>query len=355
MEKRKVSILFGGVSSEHDASVKSFEHILNELKQVTEFLKFEICDIIYLTRERDAIINEFKNKCSIDDYMVGIKQSLAIVFGNVIEKDRFVYSVLHGQNGEDGNFQGLSKFLGLKGNHGSTLSCSLGMSKYHMNNYVCNIDNLQLPKTCVIRNESEMNLVSEIFMNQDIIIKPNSLGASLFTKKIRCSGQNNHEIQELITTILQYDSKVLVQDCINGNEYTCGCLKINGDIKILPLINIVTKNNFFGHDEKHISGLNNEIIVYEHQETKQLELIKEISKKLFFELDFQNKARFDYIINNDGIFFLEVNPFPGLMKNSLFTKMLKAAEISIMKLIEIEMENFYIDDNKQTTIHYKID
>jgi D-alanine-D-alanine ligase len=316
--------------------------------------------VYYITRDRAVI----KNKCDFnknpDSFINGEKRlSLAEAVHMISKSDEFIFSLLHGQMGEDGHFQGIAKAMGIMGTFGSVLSSSLSMSKYHMAQFVAaRYPQFTLIPTILI-TATDLEFLSEKlnpFYGLEIVVKPNSLGASLFTEKITLNDQALAHVEKLVSNILRYDTMVLVQRYIAGKEYSCGCLEIYNDVLVLPLINIKTKDNFFGHQEKHKQGKAVEILVNDYELDSNLTTIKEVFKDLFTNLLFENMCRFDFIVSPDiQVYFLEANPLPGLMKNSIFPKMIKACGIEVHNLPEIFYENSLSRNNKETKIEYEID
>lgn len=356
--KSTLLVLFGGVSSEHDASCKSFEHINKKLTSEKISENFSEIKIGFINRAGKSSISNHIPGESISYYQKKPSSMSATELCQYMDKDNiFVYSILHGQHGEDGCIQGLAEFLSIRGSFGSVLGCSLAMSKYHCNRFVSGtFRGLKVPKTLAVSSLNGTKEISKLWKKgSKVVIKPSSLGASILTELFTVNKDNLARMEELISSILKFDQRVLVQEFIPGEEYSCGCIERNGKVEVLPLIKISTASGFFGHSEKHLSGKNSEDVVDPANESLIHKKIKRLSKKLFIDIGLQHVARFDFRVDSDEIFFLEINPLPGMMEGSLYPKMLRANGYGVEDVIVESFKNENSRQKKATTFRYHID
>lgn len=359
MEKsvEPLAILFGGMSPEHSASLESFRHLYDTLRQSSRRLVLK--SIYYVDRENLVTKRSYNPALQAEDYMQSVNSvPYAIALQGMIEDKTYILNLLHGNLGEDGHIQGLAMLANLTGTFGPVLPASLAMSKFHMQHFVASSQpELRVPETLAVRDRHSKNaasLILERFDGCEIVIKPNSLGASLFTERYAVSEGSMNSIRENLDTIFEFDEMALAQKFIAGREYSIGCVRIDGKTVVLPAVEIKTERAFFGHAEKHRQGKAEELIVEE--DTEQLQLLKNISATIFNDVGFTHMCRFDYIVENDvKKYFLEANPIPGLMRNSIFPKMLKHYGLSIPELFH----HFISDDRKSSRkrfhFNYSID
>ena len=356
-ENLKLAVIYGGVSSEHDASLKGFDFIYDSIKEGTR-LKEDFTDVFYIYRDGRVKHSSVDYSRDSTEYASVNKFNTTIIeaFSYIKQNDLFVLPLLmHGQNGEDGNIQGLATFLDLKGCYGNSFASSITMDKYHLNRYLENQDkNIFIPKTKRISSIEQLENIFKEFENQDIIVKPNSLGASLHTEKYSCLEKNKKDITKLCSTILEFDHYVLVQEFIEGAEYSCGCLQKEGKVEILPLIKVDFETEFFNHEAKHKSGkcAVNVLTLDTIDEVEQI--ICNHSKEIFEELNLQYLARIDYIRKGDKIYFLEVNTLPGFKQGSFYPVMLETIGMDIEDLLYTMINESLQVEKKNTTIHYTI-
>ncbi|MDE9542919.1 ATP-grasp domain-containing protein [Xenorhabdus bovienii] len=330
----KLSIIFGGLSPEHPASISSFDNILRSFRNSK--LDKKISAIYFFDKEGTVVYNPYTSeKQPVGFLLSGEKIDLGTAVRRMSEKKTFFINLLHGNLGEDGHIQGIARYFKIKGTFGTVLPSSLSMSKYHMAHYVNSLlPSVKIPNTLLLTEnnlESIFTLITEDNLGKDIVIKPNSLGASLFTKKFSIHENEKNPILKNLYDIFDYDHFSLVQQFIKGKEYSVGCIRLPEKIIALHVMEIITPDNFFGHDEKHKINRAEEVIII--QDTEITKKLKQLSIKIFESIGYEFMCRFDFIVTESGdIYFLEANPIPGMMKNSIFPKMLKESNLSIPEL-----------------------
>lgn len=339
-EKCKIVVVYGGKSSEHDVSRSSFAYLHFRLAENMLRNGLLVSHVIYITREGKAVLSEYKSSKQQLAFENGTMIDLVDAFQAVKKMNLFVYSLMYGQNVEDGNAQGMVSFFSIHSNFGSTLSCALGMSKYHLNRYVkCNFPRFKVPETVGIHDLRNLKKELERFINREIVIKPNSLGSSVLAEKFKYTEDEYPKINLHIRKILELDKLALVQEYVKGIEYTLGCLEIDNQVINLPSLKVETKNNFLGYKEKYITGVDKVTVIKDSGNHRLLSIAKIVAREIFIDLGFQNAARFDLILRDNSIFFLEINPVPGIAKKSALITMLRAEGWDIEKLIEVSVDN----------------
>jgi len=347
-----ISVIYGGVSPEHSASVKSFENVYEKL--VRDQLPIE--SIFFVDQGGQVSSNRFDPQQSAYFYKKSESTKNIAEALNSLSSESFLLNLLHGRLGEDGCIQGLAQIFGIKMSSEGVLPAALTMSKHHMNSFVQAVDcGLRVPETIFVTNEIQGKWVNHIKDKpgwDNVVIKPNSLGASLMTERhSNDSAQKNGNI--LIKKILEFDRAALVQRFVKGKEYSIGVIQRDDCELALPAVEIETNTGFFGHAEKHREGMARETIV--NNESDLHHELREISIRLFRELGCADMCRFDFIVTDEDIFFLEANYIPGFMRNSIFPKMIEAQGISISELILTFRSNSFARGKKQTTFNYEID
>ncbi|MBN3833555.1 ATP-grasp domain-containing protein [Burkholderia sp. Ac-20344] len=354
--RARISIVFGGKSAEHRASLESFRHVVGEIHQGESI---EIDEIYYVDVEGRVTIRPFRPDCPLNDYM---RSSEPVPYwealGRMANAGTFVLNLLHGNFGEDGHVQGAAAITSVPGSFGPVLAASLAMSKYHMNQFVSSTHpEAKIPDTLLLHERDLSDAgphITDRFSGTTVVVKPNSLGASLFTQRYLVDFENIASIKANLEQIFEYDAHAIIQEYISGAEYSVGCIQNGESIDALPVVRIETDGAFFGHEQKHRIGKANEIVLTD--ESKIIRTLKNMSVDIFRSVGFRNMCRFDFIVSpDDSIFFLEANPIPGLMRNSIFPKMLAASDITLGEVILQFRSNLLSEKLRKSFVDYQID
>lgn len=179
-----------------------------------------------------------------------------------------------------------------------------------------------------------------------LIVKPNMGGSSAFTKKVSTYTElmaaidviKNASIEGTVIGGRHFNTSpdtALVQECIEGEEYTVGVIGTPDDAQALPIMQIVNvKAAFFDWQEKYESDGSNEIFPDNINPDLKERLIL-ASRTIYSSLNCRGLARIDYRVRGNEIFFLEVNTFPGATKASFIPKMWQKTGKSMGEFIEM--------------------
>ena len=120
---------------------------------------------------------------------------------------------------------------------------------------------------------------------------------------------------------------VIAEQAITGREVTCAVYSDGGQIKALPIVEIVPHTEWFDYEAKY-NGLSDEICPADLSRTTW-DMIQKASCKIYRQLGCEGLVRVDYILSRDGLYFLEINTIPVMTAASLVPKMVKAAGMSM--------------------------
>lgn len=328
---RPLALLIGGRSTEHDASLHSYRHVLAE---VGADERFTLETVVHLGRDGGArIFRDAPWPVDEADLLAGPEIPTIEAVRYLGGGDAFVFSLLHGTEGEDGCWQGVAEVLGVHGSFGPVLGSALGMDKYLQSIIAASVTvDVRCPATTVVRQgdvEAGIDRAQATLCDRAVVVKPNKMGASLLTVKL--TAWDNTDLMKAVSAIHEFDTEALVQEFVHGDEYSCGVLQEHGHPVALPVLRIETDGNFFGHTEKHGHGLAGVRV----DTSSVARRIQRVSELLFRELKLFVWSRFDFIVAEDRLHFLEANTIPGLMSGSLFPAMLRAGGRSVCDLIEL--------------------
>ena len=340
MEKIKVGIIFGGMSTENEVSVVSAGSILGNIDRK----KFEVFPI-YIDKQGKWYI-------FIED---GKKRELGAEVENIIEIENIeeylqkldvVFPVLHGLYGEDGTIQGLFELLKIPYVGCRVLASSVGMDKVYTKIVFEKAGLNQTPYEYVRKykdtyiyidknfNEKISNLkeiAKKITENLEfpMFVKPSNSGSSVGVKK----AENEKELIENIEYASEFDNKILIEQGIKGREIECAVLG-NEEVIASCVGEIKSADEFYSYDAKYKNEESKTEIPAEIQE----EISEEIRKqaiKAFKAIDGKGLSRVDFFVEDktNKIIINEINTMPGFTSISMYPKMFEKSGIPYRELI----------------------
>ena len=340
MEKIKVGVIFGGMSTENEVSVVSAGSILGNIDRK----KFEVFPI-YIDKQGKWYI-------FIED---GKKRELGAEVENIIEIENIeeylqkldvVFPVLHGLYGEDGTIQGLFELLKIPYVGCRVLASSVGMDKVYTKIVFEKAGLNQTPYEYVRKykdtyiyidknfNEKILDLkeiAKKITENLEfpMFVKPSNSGSSVGVKK----AENEKELIENIEYASEFDNKILIEQGIKGREIECSVLG-NEEVIASCVGEIKSADEFYSYDAK-----------YKNEESKteipagiSEEISEEIRKqaiKAFKAIDGKGLSRVDFFVEDktNKIIINEINTMPGFTSISMYPKMFEKSGIPYRELI----------------------
>lgn len=298
-KKLKIGILFGGRSAEHDVSIISANNIIKALDK-----KKYIITPIKIERDGNFDISRIKN---FD----------------------VIFPVLHGPFGEDGSMQGLLKIIGVPFAGPSVLGSALGMDKDIMKR-LCLEAGIPIGKFITLRAGEKISFTKiKKELGLPLFIKPANLGSSVGIHKVR----NQKEFLAGIKDAFFYDSKLVIEENINGREIECSVLGNENPRASIPG-EIIANADFYSYDSKYVDNKSIcEIPAKLPQKT--IQKIQKMSVQVFKVLNCEGMGRVDFFLQRNGeILVNEINTIPGFTAISMYPKMWEASGMPIDKLLD---------------------
>lgn len=293
----RIGVIMGGVSSEKQVSLMTGEEMIVHLDKN----KYEIVPI-QLDKKED-LVEKAKN---LDVALLA----------------------LHGKFGEDGTIQGTLATIGVPYTGSSVLSSSLCMDK-NISKKIIRYEGVQTPDWIHLTNMEELKMDELDKMGYPVVVKPNSGGSSVGVKIV----YDQDTIKSSIAEVFKWDSEVMIEKYIKGEEITCSIL----DGKLLPVVSIRHKGEFFDYTSKYNDVATIEEVVQLPPETYNR--VSFAAMTCYKSLKCSVYARIDMMIKNGIPYVLEVNSLPGMTKNSLLPKSAQSAGIPYNKLLDLIIEN----------------
>jgi D-alanine-D-alanine ligase len=227
---------------------------------------------------------------------------------------------LHGTPGEDGKLQGYFDCIGLP-----YTSCDAATSALTFNKRytvaVAAFAGLPVAKSIHLfkqGNTSPADILKELQL--PVFVKPNNGGSSIGMSKVNTPDA----LQPALDKAFKEDTQVLVEEYIQGREFTIGVFKHNGIITALPITEVISKKEFFDFEAKY-EGASEEVTPANVDEPIA-EKIRAAAKKAYAVFNCNGVVRIDFIYNEAAgqPFMLEINTVPGQSEASIIPQQVRA-------------------------------
>jgi D-alanine-D-alanine ligase len=257
-----------------------------------------------------------------------------ILDGRKIRFD-FAWITIHGTPGEDGRLQGYFDLIGLPYSCCGVLAASVTFNKF-----ICN----QLLKGFGVKvAESILLRQGQIISDEQVIqtiglpcfIKCNVGGSSFGVTKVKIA----EEIQPAIVAAFAEGPEVILEAFMSGTEVTCGCYKTGMGSHLLPVTEVVPKNEFFDYDAKYKGQVQEITPARIPDETR--DRIQSITSLIYDIIGCKGIIRVDYIITEEGIKLLEVNTTPGMTNTSFIPQQVAAAGMDMGEVMAEIIEDSF--------------
>lgn len=343
MMKKKIAVLFGGVSGEYEVSLQSAAAVITNIPDTYEVLMIGIdrhSGAWYLhTGTAEEIRNDtWRSHASVQLYPALDRDHPGFVCLENGEKKILhadaAFPVLHGKNGEDGTVQGTLELSGIRLIGCGVLSSALGMDKVRADLLV-GAAGIPTARHVVLKEESELQGHSaEIAaLGFPLFVKPVRSGSSLGITCVRETAR----LAEAVHSAFAYDSTVIIEEYIGGTEIGCAVMGEKELITGEP-DQIVLQDGFFDFTEKYTLKTS-EIIVPAPVSEERKKEIREKAALIYRLLGCSGFARVDFFLRKDGtLFFNEINTIPGFTLHSRFPGMMQAAGMSFPDVIRFLLE-----------------
>ncbi len=345
MSKIKVCVLFGGISPEHEVSLRSAESVLNNMNAE----KYDIFPVgitkngqwLYYSEKdysklptgawehypdnRTAVISPARNR------------GLMIFDGDRVEFQAIdvVFPVLHGENGEDGTMQGLLQMAGIPfvGPHAaeSAVSMDKTLTKLVADNAQITQAAWQLVYSKDLPHKIDMivEAVETRFM-YPVFVKPAGTGSSVGVSK----AANSQQLCQALLNAAEYDSKILVEEFIHGREIEVAVL--GNDNPVASVCGEIDSGaEFYDYDAKYVTDTSVAYIPARIDEDVA-ERVRELAVKVYSAVGCVGLSRVDFFVahGSNRIVFNEINTMPGFTSISMYPKLFAASGIAYSDLID---------------------
>ncbi|MBN2682819.1 MAG: D-alanine--D-alanine ligase [Bacteroidales bacterium] len=311
--KKNIAILAGGDSSEYEISIKSAKQVIKQIngEKFTPFLVN-----VKGSDWHVEISNNAKEKINKDNFSF-------VFYGKTIEFD-FAFIVIHGTPGENGILQSYFDLLRIPYSTCSSFVSALTFNKYATKLFLKEY-NIPMAKHFFIRKGEPID-VKKIVMQTGLpcFVKPNNGGSSFGVSKVK-------ELDELVPAIekaFEEDFEVIIEEFIKSTELTCGVMKTKKNQYVLPITEIVSKNEFFDYEAKYL-GASEEITPARISPEVEIKC-KELTSNIYDFLGCKGVVRIDFLLRDNQLYFMEINTVPGMSEASIIPQQVAAEGLYLM-------------------------
>mgnify|MGYP003303498624 FL=1 len=331
-----VVVIYGSDSSEWEVSVRSGEFTASQI----DGTKYDVYEMFarfgqwHLTAyrkkglERVIIPEGERPEIEKNDFSV-------MVDGEKVKFD-YAYIMQHGTPGENGLMQGYLEMLGIPHSGCNAFVAAITFDKYSTKSYLRDVDYVKCADDIFIRKgESTEGLAQKAVekLGLPMFVKPTDGGSSFGVTKVKSVDDFDKAVEHAFSE----GNMIIAEGAIVGRELTCAVYYNGKENVALPVIEILTENEFFDYEAKY-NGHSKEVCPAQIPDSLREE-IQETSKKIYAHLGCTGLVRVDYICAEDGLYFLEVNTIPGMTAASLVPQMVRAAGMDMTDFLTTVIEN----------------
>ena len=345
MKKLSVCILFGGMSPEHEVSLRSAESVLNNI----DHSKYNVFPV-GITREGDWILfggkdysdlpsgawrNHPGNRRAAISPVRG--QGLLSFEGDCVVRERIdvVFPVLHGENGEDGAMQGLLQMAGIPYVGPHVAASAVSMDKTLTKLVVDHAGVTQAAWKLVRRGEldNRMEQVLDTLENRfsyPMFVKPAGTGSSVGVSK----ASDRETLSRALVSAAAFDEKVLVEEFIHGREVEVAVM--GNETAVASVCGEIDSGaDFYDYDAKYVTDTSVAYIPARIPEDVA-ETVREAAIKVYSAIGCRGLSRVDFFVTyeDNRVVFNEINTLPGFTSISMYPKLFAASGIPYSQLID---------------------
>ena len=332
-EKKKIAIVCGGDSSEHDVSLRSAQGLYSFFDKD----RYEVFIVAIKGLDWNVNLGDgTTSRIDLNDFS----------FMNNGQKTFFDYAyiTIHGTPGENGILQGYFELIGIPYSTSGVLVEAMTFDKFVLNQYLRGYG-VTVADSLLIRKGYE-EVVSDDEVEERIgmpcFVKPAADGSSFGVSKVK----NKDQLAPAIRKAMLESSDVMVESFIEGTEISIGCYKTREKTVVFPATEVVTSNEFFDYDAKYNGQVKEITPARINDDTARR--VAELTSHIYDILHCNGIIRIDYIISKgkgkdgqgvDKINLLEINTTPGMTLTSFIPQQVKAAGLKMSDVLTDIVEN----------------
>jgi D-alanine-D-alanine ligase len=363
MTKKRIGILCGGCSAEHEVSLQSAKNIFDAIpafKYQPVLVGIDKSGKWLLQKLNSAVSDFFLNAddpekiCLNPDsgtpaaLLPGSGGVFAHIDGSGMKTSvDVVFPILHGPQGEDGSVQGVLKTSGVPFVGSSVLGSALGMDKGAMKQMLSSAG-VPIAKYMALASIDEAPAF-DVAVNKlglPFFIKPANMGSSIGVNK----AHNEIEYRRFLCNAFEYDTKIIIEEFIRGRELECSVLGNEDPAVSLPG-EIKPTHEFYSYTAKYIDKNGALFVIPAALPLEKIKEIQALALKTHKILFAEGLSRVDFFMREDGFVFVnEINTMPGFTKISMYPKLWEKSNLSYGGLIDLLIELAFDRHEKESRL-----
>jgi D-alanine-D-alanine ligase len=321
---KTIAIVAGGNSSEFGISVKS-------AAEVSKALSAGYITYIIMIRGTSWYWEDRKGRYHNID-----KNDFTLVTDDAKIRFNAVFIAIHGTPGENGLLQGYFEMLDIP-----YTSCGTFCSALTFNKQACKLflRDYKIPMAFSMLISGRVGWDTGDIISQaglPCFVKPNESGSSFGVTKVK----SLEELSPAIEKAFEESKEVVIESFMDGREVACGVVKTKKRELVLPVTEIISKNEFFDYEAKYTPGKSEEVTPADLPVSVASE-VQKLSSRIYDLLGCRGIVRVDFIIIDGRPYFLEINTIPGMTEESLIPKQAAAANIPVEELYSMILEDLF--------------
>ncbi len=318
MNRLNVAIVTGGDVAERSISLQSAATVFKHL-DAGKYNKY----VIELNK---GIFTEQGTGARVDmnDFSLQ-RESGAVRFD-------LIFLMIHGHPAEDGCLQGYFHLLGIPYTGCNHFVSALTFDKQACKDFLRS-HGVPMAPSRLLRRGQPVNWQELLGMGLPLFVKPNKNGSSYGVSKVKTP----EELEPAVALSFQFDDEVVVEGFLNGVEFSNGVVRKDGETVVLPITEIVPKNEFFDFKAKYENE--SQEITPARLPDDQREQCQAQTKKIYEALGCRGMSRIDYILVDGAFYFLEANTIPGMSEASIIPQQAHAHGWTISQLLDAVVED----------------
>ena len=307
MYKKKVGVVCGGYSSEHEISLQSGTTVFSGLDR-------NLWEVFLIVLNKDSWTAKDDQE---NTYRVS-KGDFTLTNTDATVKLDLIFNLVHGGMGENGQLAALWELVEIPFSSCDSYNAALTFNKR---------DCLNILKTFGIPTAKSYALDKGDALDTDAIVA--KVGLPCFVKANRAGSSfgvfkvyREEELIDSLNKAFKEDSQILIESFLDGREVSVGVATLDNEVQVLPITEIISENDFFDFAAKY-QGKSQEITPADIPKNWKKQ-VEDLSKKIYLKLGLKGVVRSEFIFVENVAHLLEINSVPGMTANSIIPQQVKA-------------------------------